>query len=309
MPSPFVTRTSPLDPRLASIDQAVRQSPLVRGHAPVPPPPPGRLEYKHMVPNRMIDDLRRAMKPYVVLDAFSEKQPDKQYTVRSIYYDNRRMSCYWEKFDGYRLKKKFRIRGYNKPQPDSTVFLEIKRREEDFISKSRAPVRWDQLEAVFGGYGPNNRTWPFAAGTPQAEAAGRFLYNYYRRRLAPAALIAYEREAFFGRFDPRLRLTFDKNVRSRLNPPLSSLYEDRDAQFLIPDHFIFEVKFYQFLPRWVRNLIRELHLQRMAFSKYAAGIEIHRIEKKLLRGVGHTVEFPLGQADRPSPVVHHPSLD
>lgn len=254
-------------------------------------PLPGRLEYKHLVPNSVISDLRRAMMPYVRPDAFCEKCLDKQYTVRSIYYDNRRFACYWEKFDGYRLKKKFRIRGYNKPGPDSVVFLEIKRRYEDFIAKSRAPVRWDQIESVFAGRGLND-AGVFQAGTAQAEAAGRFLYNYYRRRLFPAALIAYEREAFFGRFDPALRFTFDKNVRSRMFPALATLYDDRDARFLIPDHFIFEVKFYQFLPRWIPMLVQAFDLQRLALSKYAMGIDIHPLAKKLLRGAGHTVEFP-----------------
>lgn len=254
--------------------------------------PTGRLEYKHLVPYSQLAELRAALKPYVRPDSFCESRPNHEYTVRSIYYDNRRFTCYWEKFDGFRLKKKFRIRGYNTPEPDGMVFLEIKRREEDFIHKSRAPLRWDQLGAVFGGYGPNGRAWPFTPGTPHAEAAGRFLYNYYRRRLLPVVLIAYEREAFIGRFDPSLRLTIDKNVRSRMYPELESLYQDRDARFLTPGHFVFEVKFYMVLPKWVRAVTHSLHLQRQAFSKYAAGFEVQPLARNFLRGVGHTAEFP-----------------
>lgn len=251
----------------------------------------GRLEYKYLVPKELTDELRAAMKPYVCHDAFCGACPQKEYTVRSIYYDNRRFSCYDEKFDGFRLKKKLRIRGYNTPQPDSVVFLEIKRKQEDFISKSRAPVAWSRLPAVFSGYGSSARL-PFAPGTPEAGAAGRFLYNYYRRRMLPVVLIAYEREAFFGRFDPMLRFTFDKNVRSRMYPALGSLYVDRDATFVMPDHFVFEVKFYSFLPAWVRTLVQRFELRRLAISKYAMGIDVQRVEKKFLRGVGHTVEFP-----------------
>lgn len=252
----------------------------------------GRLEYKHLVPIQQVAALRAAIMPYVRLDPFAAKMPNHEYTVRSIYYDNRRFTCYWEKFDGYRLKKKLRIRGYNRPGPDSMVFFEIKRRNEDFISKSRAPVRWDQLPAVFGGYGRNEEPWPFEPGTPPAEAAGRFMYNYYRRRMLPVVLVAYEREAFFGRFDPALRLTFDKNVRSRLYPALDSLYDDRDARFLTPKYFVFEVKFYMVLPRWIRQLALEFGIERQAFSKYATGIDVHELDRKLLRGVGHTIEFP-----------------
>ncbi|MFO7650858.1 MAG: hypothetical protein R6X13_05910, partial [bacterium] len=82
------------------------------------------------------------------------------------------------------------------------------------------------------------------------------------------------------------------NVRSRIYPELGSLYEDREMKFLVPGHFIFEVKFYMKLPFWVRDVIRRFDLVGLAFSKYATGIEVHRREKKLWLGVGHTVEFP-----------------
>jgi len=272
------------------------------------PPGAGRLEYKYVVPKALVDDLRAAMRPYVCHDEFCAVCPDKEYTVRSIYYDNRRFSCYDEKFDGFRLKKKLRIRGYNTERPDNTVFLEIKRKQEDFISKSRAPVKWNRIADVFPGYGGHERPLPFDAGTREAEAAGRFLYNYYRRRMLPVVLIAYEREAFFGRFDPMLRLTFDKNVRSRLYPSLASLYCDRDTRFLMPGHFVFEVKFYLKLPVWARALVQRFDLPRLAVSKYAMGIDVHRVEKKHIRGVGHTVEFP--EAARPRTIaVRQPSTD
>ena len=270
------------------------QSPLY-----VRPPMPefGRLEYKYLVPKELLPDLRRAIAPYVRLDGFCASRPDRQYTIRSIYYDTRRFACYDEKFDGFRLKKKLRIRGYNQPGPESVVFLEIKRKEEDFISKSRAPVPWSRVGEVFAGYGPA-AALPFEPGSAAAEAAGRFLYNYYRRRMLPTALIAYEREAFFGRFNPLLRFTLDRNVRSRLYPQLSSLYSDRDARFVMPNHFVFEVKFYLHLPQWVRHVVQQFDLQRLAVSKYALGIEAHRVEKKELRNIGHTVEFP----ERPEPL-------
>ena len=59
---------------------------------------------------------------------------------------------------------------------------------------------------------------------------------------------AYEREAFFGRCETILRFTLDRNSRSRLYPSLESLYVDRDAKFVMPDNFVFEVKFFLRLP-------------------------------------------------------------
>lgn len=273
----------------------------VPGLADIPPPPPGvetfaktarRLEYKHVVPVSRLDELRRALRPWMELDRFSSGRPGNQYTVRSIYYDTRRLACYEEKVEGYRTKRKLRIRGYNEPDPDGTVFLEIKRKNEDYIDKSRAPLRWRDMEAVFAGYGPVENAFPFRPGSPGDVAAKRFLYHYNRRRMLPAVLVTYEREAFFGRFDSTLRITFDKNVRSRLYPSLASLYEDRGSVFLTPGHFVFEVKFHRGLPRWLPALVTRLGISRSAFSKFALGIDRQRVERKTWRGVAHTVEFP-----------------
>ncbi len=273
----------------------------IPGPADVPPPPPGvetfaktarRLEYKHLVPISRLGELRASLLPWVELDRYSRGRPGDQYTVRSIYYDSRRLACYEEKVEGFRTKKKLRIRGYNDPDPDGTVFLEIKRKNEDYIDKSRAPLRWGRIPDVFAGYGPALARLPFAPGSPEEVAARRFLYNYYRRRMMPAVLVTYEREAYYSRFDPTLRITFDKNVRSRLYPRLGSLYEDRGSQFVTPGHFVFEVKFHRGLPRWLGTVLTRFDIRRQAFSKFALGIDCQRVENKTWRGVAHTVEFP-----------------
>lgn len=280
---------------------------------PVPAPevsaPPGvevfaktarRLEYKFIVPGPYIDDLRRALRPWVELDKYSARMPERQYTVRSVYYDNRRFACYEEKLEGFTLKKKFRIRGYNQPSPDAAIFLEIKRKYGDFIDKSRARFCWRDIGRVFHGYGTRQADPVFNPGTTDAEAAARFLYNYYRRRLLPTVLVTYEREAYQGRFDPSLRVTFDKNIRTRLYPRLDGLFDDRATQFLLPGRFVLEVKFHRGLPRWVSSVLTRFDLTRLAYSKYALGIDRWRVEKKFLRGVGHTVEFP----EDPGPLEH-----
>ena len=254
-----------------------------------------RLEYKYLVPKAQLDDLRAALRPWTVLDSFSASRPDHQYTVRSIYYDTRRFACYEEKVEGFRVKKKLRIRGYNTPGDDSIVFLEIKRKQENFIDKSRAPVRWNRIEGVFAGYGPNTRAFPFEQGSGPAEAAHRFLYHYHRNRMLPVVLVTYEREAYYSRFDHSLRITLDKNLRGRIYPALDSLYGDRDMKYPMPGHFVFEVKFHRGLPRWIPTLVARFDLKRLAVSKYAICIDANRVAKKFYRGVAHTVEFPEAQ--------------
>ncbi|HDR00103.1 MAG TPA: polyphosphate polymerase domain-containing protein [candidate division WOR-3 bacterium] len=269
--------------------------------APTTPRPPGgitagartdfRLEYKYLAPIHLLPELRAAFCPWLCCDEFAAACPDRQYTVRSIYYDNRRFDCYQEKVEGFTFKRKLRIRGYDRPVPDGRVFLEIKYKNQDYIGKSRAPVRWDRLPAVFDPGRAEVIGVPFEPDSPAAAAVRRFLYHYYRRRMLPVVLIAYEREAFYSRFDRTLRITFDKNVRSRLYPTLGSLYDDRGAKFVTPGQFVLEVKFFGSLPRWVRDIATRFELLRVANSKYARGIDRQRVEKKFLRGVGHRHEI------------------
>lgn len=261
-----------------------------------------RLEYKFLAPLAIVPELRAALTPWVRLDRFAADRPKRQYTVRSVYYDNRRFDCYEEKLEGFTHKRKLRIRGYDTPGPDSIVFLEIKYKNQDYIGKSRAPVRWDRLGEVFAQAGAGSdhedtkRVGYDLDGTcagngPRADrAVRRFLYHYYRRRMLPSVLVAYEREAFYSRFDSSLRITFDKNVRSRLYPRLGSLYADQGMAYVLPGRFVFEVKFFGSLPRWVRTLATRFELHRVAVSKYALGIECHRVEKKFIRWAGHLRE-------------------
>ena len=107
----------------------------------------GRVEFKYLVSNDLRDVIRRDLQPYVVTDALGGKKRDGEYTVRSIYYDTPQLECYDTKLDGLKVRNKFRIRGYDQPEADSLVFLEIKRKFNSFIAKHRAPLWSRDLEA------------------------------------------------------------------------------------------------------------------------------------------------------------------
>ena len=109
-----------------------------------------RLEYKYLVPARRLTELRRALQPFVEMDAYV-KNPDRaEYTVRSIYLDTPDLECYQEKLDGVSMRKKYRIRGYDQVQADSVVFMEIKNKIYNHILKNRAPLPHRHLQSVLG---------------------------------------------------------------------------------------------------------------------------------------------------------------
>ena len=228
-----------------------------------------RLEYKYLVPNSLLDRMRSDMRPYTEIDQFAEQRASNEYTVRSVYYDTPQFDCYDEKMDGLKVRRKIRIRGYDQAEEDSVVFLEIKKKYANFIAKHRAPLLRRNLDALFSSRDLEQYIIPLSGTDREKGDAQRFLYHYYRHGLRPAVLVVYEREAFHGKLDPSLRLTFDKNLRGTIFPSLDMLYEEKRLEYAMSRHFIFEVKFFRgALPAWVLSIIERYSLPRMALSKF-----------------------------------------
>ena len=251
-----------------------------------------RIECKYLIKNKMIPELRNMLIPHMVLDKYSERHPDKQYTVRSIYFDTRRMDYYHDKLAGLKRRKKLRIRGYDIPADDSLVFLEIKRKNGPTITKSRAPMYFaehidfisegnldkysDVLKTVVNGY----------------QDAKNFLYHLYTSNLVPTIKIVYEREAFFYKFDQKVRVTIDKNLRSSLIVDSERLYEEENIRYGLPSKSILEVKVYGDIPLWLQHIISSLKLQQQALSKYTISIDSHSpFEQHLERTIQGKVRF------------------
>ena len=234
----------------------------------------GRIEYKYLAPTALLERIRADILPYVSLDEPPVTPSSAEYTVRSVYYDTPRFDCYEEKADGLKMRSKFRVRGYGRRRTDSLVFLEIKRKCENFIKKHRAPLLHSDLDAFFASRDIDRYIIAMSGTDLERSDAVRFLYHYGRHGIRPAVLVVYDREAFFGKFDSSLRVTFDKNIRGALFPSLEALYDEDRLQRVMPHHFVLEVKFFRCaLPAWVQSLVKRYELQRLALSKYAMCLE------------------------------------
>jgi hypothetical protein len=241
-----------------------------------------RYERKYLVPNEQLNDLRKAIQPFVRPDLLAPVTLGfPQYTVRSIYFDSPDNGALFEKLEGFKNRKKLRLRGYDQGNDQSTVFLEIKRKLENRIAKTR--VKTDFLSAR-NLLETANRDAAFTPETPAYEDAGRFLYNYIRYRQTPRNLVVYDREPYHGKFDSGVRITFDKNIRSRLIPALTELYDDHGLKLVWEKHFILEIKYFtDYMPSWGRSLVEDFKLSHQALSKYAEGILCHPYHESVIR--------------------------
>lgn len=109
------------------------------------------------------------------------------------------------------------------------------------------------------------------------DSLQRFMFHYYRQHLRPVILIIYEREAFLGNHDDTIRITFDKNLRSRIYLKIQSLYDDHELRWSLTSQFILEVKFNDHYPAWLKPVIGSLGLVRQSASKYVISIDTHNI--------------------------------
>ena len=227
-----------------------------------------RLEYKYLVPLSSMDRLRIDLQKYQEYDGYATKRPNKEYTVRSIYLDTHDYQCYYEKLDGLHSRKKFRIRGYNTPEENNQIFFEIKRKYDNFISKSRAGFYFHDLHEVL----KNTQKAPNLIDRDEDDFE-YFYYYYQLKRLEPKVLVVYDREPFECKFGSQLRITFDKNLRSKSVDTYLQLYDDDKLMDVYRSEFVFEVKFFQVLPRWISRVLEKYDLTRLAVSKYTSSIE------------------------------------
>jgi len=238
-----------------------------------------RWEIKYLVPEKYLDALRADIAPYMYLDKHGVGYEEKGYTVRSIYLDSPTLTFYHEKKAGIKIRRKLRIRGYKDFHPDDWIFLEIKRKQEQAVSKNRAPLHFQDLETVFStgkidAFIRNDDYYPNAL-----DDAHRFFFHVFRYDLRPTDMTVYEREAFLGCFDPTLRITFDRNLRGRYYPSLSELYCNDGLRTVLPGSFIMEVKYNTNYPGWLQPLISKYYLRMQSISKYTLCLEVYRNEK------------------------------
>ena len=228
-------------------------------------------EYKYLVPNEKIDELRDAIRPFVNLDGYADITSKKEYTVRSIYLDNSSLKFYNEKLDGLQNRKKLRIRGYNEQGINSIIFLEIKRKFENNIYKNRTSGYFETLEDFL--LNGNSEYFVVNANKDEIENANKFLFHYKIKMLKPVSLIVYDREAYFSKFDSNTRITFDKNLRYSSMPSFNLLYNEEILKLAMKNFFVLEIKFYRGYSQLLQKVLRQFNLARLAVSKYQICID------------------------------------
>ena len=195
-----------------------------------------------------------------------------EYFIRSLYFDDKSRSAYFDKLAGVADRKKYRLRVYN--LSDSVIKLECKEKRGDQIRKRSASVSPEAARAMIrGDFSPLCDCDDPLCREVLSLAGGK--------GLEPSAVVDYDREAYLHPVS-NVRLTFDKALHSGISgadifdPKLVTVpvFEDQSV--------IFEVKYDDVLPKFLQSVIAGSHGSKLALSKFTLCLDrLHCFKPKL----------------------------
>ena len=217
-----------------------------------------RYELKYLLTQEQKAKVLEAMEPYMALDKYGRT------TIRNLYYDTDNFRLIRHSIEKPAYKEKLRIRSYSKADPDSPVFVELKKKYDSIVYKRRlALAETEALEWVSG-------EMPCLEKNQIVDEIDYFL-DYYGS-LHPVVFLSYEREAFYAKDGTDFRVTFDDHILCRQEE--LSLEADVWGESLLPeDKVLMEIKCSGGLPLWMTHVLSQEHIYKTSFSKYGTAYE------------------------------------
>ena len=215
-----------------------------------------RHELKHDITTSDMIAIRQRLR------AIAEPDPHAiqgKYLIRSLYFDTPSDKALIEKQSGVSRRQKFRIRYYNGDK--SVIHLEKKCKTGGLGLKVSANLTESQAQSIVDG----DIEW---MKDSEVDLIRELYSRMVSERLSPKVIVDYTREPFIYR-PGNVRVTLDYNVRTGM----------RNTDFLdtecvtIPaaqGMCIMEVKWDEYLPEIIRDVVQLPHGRTGSFSKYEA---------------------------------------
>lgn len=214
-----------------------------------------RHEWKHVLNLSDMFVLRQRLRAVMEHDPHAV---DGKYHIRSLYFDNLDDKALREKVDGVNMREKFRIRLYN--FNSAVINLEKKSKRNGLGTKFSARLTAAEAQKIVDG----DIDWMLGSDRPLV----RELYCKMRYQgMRPKTIVDYTREPFIFRAG-NVRVTLDYDIRTGLHStdflnPEAVTVPAGDAPILL------EVKWDEYLPSIIRDLVSVPDRRVGSFSKYA----------------------------------------
>jgi len=215
-----------------------------------------RNEWKYLIDTAQKDLICRRLSPFLRLDENATK--DGGYMIRSLYFDDYFQSAYEEKDAGVLRRKKYRIRIYN--CTDDVIKLERKKKFGSYIFKEDASLTREDVYKILDG----DYDFLLRSDKPLCR---EFYYECVSNVMRPRTIVDYDREPW-KMDEGTVRITFDMDVRAAIGS-----FDIFDATLptlsvLEPGKCVMEVKFTEFMPQVLREVLPDRASEFTAVSKY-----------------------------------------
>ena len=179
------------------------------------------------------------------------------YSITSLYFDDLRDSCLRDTEDGVNRRNKYRIRIYNNAL--NVIKLEVKTKQDNRILKYSRSISIAEMKRLMNGECIED-------SASMEDPATLFNLAVRTQGLRPRVIASYERKAFV--YEPgNVRITFDRNVRAGGRVEEFG-QKNISYEFLREYDKVLEVKYDEFIPDFLLQLLELGNMQQTAFSKY-----------------------------------------
>ncbi len=214
-----------------------------------------RNEWKYLIDTAQKELICKRLSPFLTLDKHAK---NGGYMIRSLYFDDFFNSAYEEKDAGVLRRKKYRIRIYN--CSDSSIKLERKKKFGSYIFKEAASLTRDEVYKILDG------DYDFLLESDKSLCR-EFYYECVSNVMRPRTIVDYDREPWIMD-EGTVRITFDMDVRAAIGS-----YDIFDSTLpalsvLEPGKCVMEVKFTEFLPQELREVLPDRASEFTAVSKF-----------------------------------------
>lgn len=235
-----------------------------------------RYESKYLVDEELALRLRRYCQRRMEFDPYSVNRPNFAYPIQSYYFDTPGQDILRSVLEQHADRLKLRVRTYRAmtAKADSLpAFFEIKRKIMGIIHKKRVQVPREETDRLMW---EDAWTWSDPSGSASVRASDleAFLRLRCQMNAKPVIGVFYTREAYESPSDG-VRISFDRNLHY-------SLWEVRDGKIRemwwpVPIRgVIFEIKFKNTYPSWIREMVGTSDLVREGVCKFLMCIQASR---------------------------------
>lgn len=215
-----------------------------------------RHEWKHEINRSDMLALRSRLQAVMAMDSHTI---NGKYEIRSLYFDNLQDKALLEKINGVNMREKFRVRYYN--GDTSFILLEKKSKINGLCQKEQTQLSAVEAQAI------SDCDMDMLRESVKPLVQELYL-KMQTQGLQPKTIVDYTREAFV--YAPgNVRVTLDYNIRTGIT---GTDFLKNDCVTIPAGNVpvILEVKWDEFLPSVIRDIVQLNGRHSSAFSKYAA---------------------------------------